>query len=480
MSSPRTRPLYHIAVPLVLLLAAGVAADERRSMQSVEGSLTVVWGDPLPGATSGGETRFALALPTGSVIPLQLNGHENAALMNFGRSVTVAGLASDEGPIVVDAITPSKGGGPVTIGARKVIYLLVKYPDDADVPHPPAFYINLNNPDLPPAGEVFPTTVNAFFKKTSWNQFSWVGDVGGVGGVGAPGGWLTLPHPKSHYAPCGFETSCASLNVLSTDAMSLGRAEGIDFKLYDNINFVLSNDLDCCAWGGNYFDAADNKVYGATWEPPSGQEAGTYSHEMGHSLGLPHSGWIYYSYDSPWDVMSSRQPAARVECGSYLSINSGQPRTVFCLEPGDGYITPHKDFLAWIPPANAIVSDTSSSVTVTLEGGSLPLGAGIKMLKICIAGLPCDGSLGHYFTVEARVKDLGAPSQYDNGIPNEGVIIHEVRRDAPAVGGNCFFNSQSGFAFPVDSTPGDYDSDFCDFGPRDFPNFALQRSMESG
>ena len=480
MSSPRTRPLFRTTVVLVLLLlAAGIAADQRLAMQSIEGTLTVVWGDPLPGAATGGETRYALALSNGTVVPLQLNGQENAALMNFGRRVTVTGLASDAGTIVVDAIAPAKGGGPVTIGTRKVIYLLVKYSDDAAVPHPPVFYTNLNNPDLPPAGEVFPTTVNAFFKKTSWDQFSWIGDVGGVGGVGASGGWLTLPHPKSYYAPCGYETTCASLNALSTDAMNLGRAEGIDFTLYDNINFVLSNDLDCCAWGGGYYDAVDNKVYGATWEPPWGQETGTYAHEMGHSLGLPHSGWVYYSYDSPWDVMSSRQPAVRVECGSYMSINSGAPRTVYCPEPGDGYITPHKEYLGWIPAANAVVSDTSSSTSVTLEGGSLPLGAGIKMLKICITGLPCDGSSGHYFTVEARVRDLGALSQYDNGIPNEGVIIHEVRRDAQPIGGSCFFNSQSGFAFPVDSTPGDYDADFCDFGLRAYPNFALYNAQWS-
>jgi hypothetical protein len=75
------------------------------------------------------------------------------------------------------------------------------------------------------------------------------------------------------------------------------------------------------------------------------------------------------------------------------------------------------------------------------------------------------------------VRDLGTTSQYDNGLPNEGVIIHEVRRDAPGVGGSCFFNTQSGFAFPIDSTPGDYDSDFCDFGLRSYPNFALYNAQ---
>ena len=74
-------------------------------------------------------------------------------------------------------------------GTKKVIFLLVKFQGEAAVPHPPVFYTNMTNPSTPPAGEVFPTTINGFFLKTSYNQFSWVGSVGGVGGLGAPGGW---------------------------------------------------------------------------------------------------------------------------------------------------------------------------------------------------------------------------------------------------------------------------------------------------
>lgn len=201
------------------------------------------------------------------------------------------------------------------LGTKRVIYLLVKFSDDSAVPHPPVFYTGMTNPDTPPSGEVFPTTLNGFFKKTSANQFSWLADVGGVGGVGASGGWLTLPHPKSYYAPCGWSSVCANLSGLSNDATALGRSQGIDFKVYDNINFVLSNDLDCCAWGGNYFSSVDSKSDGATWEPPWGQNTSTYAHEMGHSIGLPHSGRVYYAYDSPWDVMSSIQVINGVNCG---------------------------------------------------------------------------------------------------------------------------------------------------------------------
>jgi hypothetical protein len=368
------------------------------------------------------------------------------------------------------------------LGTRKVIYLLVKFSDDAAVPHPAVFYTDLNNPDTPPAGEVFHSTVNGFFKKTSWNQFSWNGDVAGVGGLGAPGGWLTLPQAKAYYAPCGFGSACAGsqLGTLAEDAMALGRGQGIDFRGYDNINIVLSNDLDCCAYGGGYYSSIDAKSYGMTWEPPWGQELDTYAHEMGHSIGLPHSGWVYFAYDSPWDVMSAHAPdfANSPTCGSYLSKNnSGAASNLICHEPGDGYIAGHKDYLGWIPPANEVVLSPHTSAVVALEADALALSSAAKLIKICLPGLPCTGSTAHYLTVEARVKGLGNPSQFDNGIPGDGVIIHDFLFGRPAVSGPCYFNSQSGFAAPIDATPNDYDTVACSAGGRSYPNYALYNAQ---
>jgi hypothetical protein len=451
----------------------------------LEGTLSIVWNDPHPTLGSGGETRCTLTLADGTRIALELQGREALASHYFGQRVVVSGQALP-GPrdsvapsrMVVDAILPSLRGPQVpnaVIGAKKVIYLLLKFADDVSVPHPPNFYSNLNNPDVPPVGEVFPATINGFFRKTSWDQFSWIGDVGGAGGVPATG-WLTLPFTKSHYANCGWDTQCADLEAIATDGMDLGTAAGINFTEYDNVNFVLSNDLGCCASGGGF--VYQDKFYGATWEPPWGQETALYVHEMGHSIGLPHSGWVYRAYDSPWDVMSSSGTSASVvACGSYFSANSGTTRTLYCSEPGDGYIAAHKDQLGWIPVGNEVVFDAfSPGATVTLDAGALPLGSAVKMIKICHSAWPCTGFTARYLTIEARVKGLGAGSQFDNGIPGEGVIVHNVQMDRPRIGADdpCFSNDQSGWALPVDATPGDWNgAPSCNSGGRTFPNYAL-------
>jgi M6 family metalloprotease-like protein len=473
------------------------AAAQIAAPDTFDGILGIVWGDPHPISGTASEIRYTLTQADGSMLLLQMTGQEKEAVLHFGKRVIVTGRAvqaqavaapgatQTQRAVVVDSIesgmTFQADPQASVLGTRSVIFLLVKFSDDAarPDPHPANFYTDMTNPDTPPGGSQFPSTLNGFFKKTSYNQFSWTAAVGGAGGLGAPGGWLTLPHPKSYYAPCGWSSSCANLNLLADEATALGRAQGINFKVYNNINFVLSNDLDCCAWGGGYFSSVDGQSYGATWEPPWGQIVPTYGHEMGHSIGLPHSGWAYYAYDSPWDVMSSIQTVSQTLCGSYFSANDGHTDSVYCSEPGDGYIGPHKDFLGWIPAANEVVTDTNSSTTVTLEGSSLPLSSAVKLIKICIAGSPCTGSTAHYYTVEARVKGLGVPSQFDNGIPNEGIVIHDVQFGRAAISGPCYFNSQSGWAVPVDSTPGDYDSTpgVCNSGGRGYPNYALYNAQ---
>jgi hypothetical protein len=467
-----------IAAGFALALAASsirpASAQQAAGGTTIEGIVTVVWGDPRHGI--GGATRFGIDLPDGRKYKLEARpGQENMVLRHFGKRAVARGQLKKDlqgAPLLaVEQIEPGVQESAVATATtvRRVLYVLLKFRGDTQEPHPPSFFKKLTNPLTAPEGSEAVSTVNGFFSAVSWDQLRFSADVVGQGGLNATH-WLQLPGTKKDYAPCGWNDACADLNRIKVDGLALAVSAGVDLAVYDNINFVLNNDLDCCAWGGNI--TYKGKSYGATWEPPWGQEAGTYVHELGHSIGLPHSGWVYYAYDSPWDQMSGGSTAKSLECGNYISANDRAARKIFCTEPGGGYITAHKDHLGWIPPANVAVIDRAVTRTIAIEANGLPLGTGIKMIKICYPGLACTGANAKYLTVEARIS--GTP--FDDGLPSDGVIIHNFQqgRGDIGVGDPCFFNSTSGWAVPIDATKGDYRGDpVCSSGGRTWPNFAL-------
>jgi len=463
---------------LVFLLAAPLAgpAPAQTVQPSLDGVLDVVWADPHPGAR-GGKTRFHLALPDGSRLPLDVAAADRtAAMAQAGRSVTVRGrpiAAADGGArrFAADAITADPAApARVMTGTRRVLFILTRYKGDTQEPHAPSFYRALTNPRTPNAALGIPATINGFYRAVSWGRLGWRADVVGDGGL-APKGWLTLPRPKTGYAPCGWNGDCADVDLLAADALKLVEGLGIDVTAYDDLAFVINDDLDCCALGGTY--THKGKTYGATWEPPWGQEAGVYVHEFGHAIGLPHSGWVYHDYDSPWDDMSAGAPARLVDCGSYVSANSGKTvQNLLCTEPGAGFITMHKAWLGWLPAANVFVVQQSTDALIDLEADARPLGTGIKMIRICFTGLACAGPEARYLTVETRTR----AARYSMGLPGEGVIVHDIRIDRPPIGTTdpCFFNDESGWAVPIDATPGDWrGAPKCDSGGRKAPNYAL-------
>lgn len=423
----------------------------------LEGILTTVWADPHAASAAKSEVVFTLTAPDGTRTTLNVAPElQSQAMQLTGKRVVVQGSAAPGGEASSQSVAASaiEASGveqqAATVGTRKVLFILLKFKGDAQAPHKPAFFTKLTNPLTASTG--IPGTINGFYDKVSYGALKWSGVVAG-------NKWYTLPKARTDYANCGSGGACFApvLGQLGDDALKLVKAD-VDVNKYDNINFVFNNDLDCCAWGGGYSNGS--RSWGATWEPPWGQESGTYVHELGHSLGLPHSGWRYFAYDSNHDQMSRGNAAKSVNCGKYNSVNFGGPNTsIFCSEPGGGFIMAHQDKLGWIPAARKAVHSTKSVKTYDIEANSQPLSTKLKEVVICLAGAKCTSadSTAHFLTVEVKTRAAAA----DSGVPSEGVVIHDVLMNRAPVSGSCYFNSQSGWAMPFDATPGDYDSTSC-------------------
>src|SRR5215203_5502845 len=160
------------------------------------------------------------------------------------------------------------------------------------------------------------------------------------------------------------------------------------------------------SWGGSSFLSRDgiSRIMPTT-RMASWATQHTYAHEMGHSLGLPHSSGPYQAtYDSRWDPMS----------GGY--VREGDDNIAVHT------ISFHKDVLGWIPPSQKYVAPPNVRQTITLQRLAVP-GASTDYL---MAQIPFGTIEGRFYTVEARNQN-----GYDSGLPADAVIIHRVNPSLP-------------------------------------------------
>lgn len=105
----------------------------------------------------------------------------------------------------------------------------------------------------------------------------------------------------------------------------------VNFPQYSDVGFVMNDLLDYYYIGSDLYVTSSNRVctitadsvtktYGATWIAPSAQTVAMYAHEIGHCIGCPHTGWVYGTYDSVWDVESGGVSFNRQLRGSYYSV----------------------------------------------------------------------------------------------------------------------------------------------------------------
>lgn len=322
----------------------------------------------------------------GRRLRLQVADASAGAISMEGSVSEASGIAALDGAQTVAAAEA------LVSGSKPWVAILVRFGDNGSTPYTKAWF------------EQRLTTPNQFMDKI-WRENSYE-IINVVGSQVA--GWYTLPRPRSYYMydNNGDGQEDADLGRIGDDALALADAD-VYFPSFSGVQVMLNDGIGCCAWGGSRPINRDgvNRQYSFTWMPPwAYEQLGILAHEMGHGFGLPHSSGPYgQTYDSRWDFMSSGYGDAPSHTISY-----------------------HKNLLGWIPDSRRYVPAAGTTQDIFLERIAFPGNAGGTW---GMARLPISGT-DKFYTVESRHK-IG----YDNAIPAEGVVIHNVDlgRDSDAL-----------------------------------------------
>lgn len=377
----------------------------------ITGWLSVNHGDPPPGFEDLYRVEIVLTDENGQDYQVLLD--RNTAQELHAQRVVVSGTIlqsaqqTNNDPILdVDEIQLADGVAAQLTGSQPWIAVLCKFSDVPSEPHPANWYSSFFSNTYP--------AMDNYWRALSYNNID-------ISGSGVVTKWYNLPNPRSFYIPPS--TGDANLSALANDCAAAADAD-VYYPDYVGIHFMFNETLDCCAWGGSRFMFLDGiaKSYRTTWLPPWSQRHSTLAHEMGHGFGWPHSTGPADSppaglsiYVSDWDVMSSSNGTCAVSDSK-----------MGCLAPGT--ITYHLDLNDWIPDNQITTVDTGETTTVTLEATANATTANQLMIKI-----PINDSTIQFYTVEVRDQ-----SGYDQNVPGQAVIIHDVDKTRTGNGGDAY------------------------------------------
>ena len=393
--------MLRLACCLVLLALARPASLGAQSLETIEGTLHLVWGDPpesgVPHYRAFLTTDSGESIEVDPVLSRDLTAGDLVTLN--GRRVRVRGASAalrrsalGESPNAFQAvaITPAAASAfsaapSWPVQQRPYAILLCKFADVPDEPLPITGYQEMYGSAFGGADD--------FYREVSGGRINLTGT--------RIYGWYTLPQPRSFYVV----SDRANLASLFNDCTRQANPE-VDFREVVGVAMHFNAFLDCCSWGGSRTATLDGvtKTFATMWNA-SWARSGTSWHEMGHSVGLPHSGGPYgRTYDSAWDVMSASTS------GRYLNVNFGFG--------GAHFIAYHKDLLGLIP-ASRRVSVTNGEWQGVLEAHVRNAsGSGPVLVTLPVAD---PSRYGHSYTLELRSK-----TGYDVRLPRAAVIIHSI------------------------------------------------------
>ena len=240
-----------LAVLLVASASFQTLQGQPQGQTTLVGTLTVVWGDPIPGAGAVPVLRTTLTDRAGQSHELTF---EPGVLDAAGglraldrREVTVtarepiARPAGDASALVaVTGVTLSGAADPIQAAEQAItgpqpwVTILCRFSDSTGVtPKPVSYYQDLMGAAGP--------GMDHYWREISYDMINLTGS--------AVVGWYNLPQPRSYYFTSQNGQLVANLTLLSQDCTQAADA-AVNFPTFIGVNLVFNQALDCCAWGG--------------------------------------------------------------------------------------------------------------------------------------------------------------------------------------------------------------------------------------